>query len=201
MRRRPRDRARHQHRDPAHAARRGRVRLHLPGRDRSPPARARGAHPAAPGRRRRDGRRDRARDSQPAGVDVRLAADPAAGAAAQRRAVAADGHRAPRVRPAERDDSQLSRLRPAAAERVRQARRAADRHRHRDAAAEQPRAARDARGSLRRAARTGVVPRRRGADPADRLEPGDQRAPRDGRGRDADARGGTRRGPSRASPT
>ena len=42
----------------------------------------------------------------------------AAGTAAQRRAVAADGHRAPRVRSPERDDSQLSRLRAAAAQRV-----------------------------------------------------------------------------------
>ena len=109
-----------------------------------------------------------------------LAADPAAGAAAQRRAVAADGHRAARVGPAERYDSQLSRLRPATAERVGETRRAADCHRHGDAPAEQPRAARDARGPLRRAARTGVVPRRRGADPADRLEPGDQRPAGDG---------------------
>ena len=70
-----------------------------------------------------------------------------------------------------------------------QARRAADGDRRRHAAAEQPGAARHARGPLRRAGRAGVVPRRRDPDPADRLEPGDQRAPRDGRGRGADARG------------
>ena len=69
-----------------------------------------------------------------------------------------------------------------------------------DAAAEQPRAARDARGPLRRAARAGLVPGRRGADPADRLEPGDQRPAGDGRGRDADARGGTTRGAEPGKP-
>ena len=49
-----------------------------------------------------------------------------------------------------------------------------------DAAAEQPRAAGDARVRCDVPHRAGVVLRRRGADPADRVEPGDQRAAGDG---------------------
>ena len=64
-----------------------------------------------------------------------------------------------------------------------------NRHRRRHVAPEQPRAARDARDPLRRAGRAGVVPRRRGPDPSDCLEPRHQRAPRNGGGRHADARG------------
>ena len=70
---------------------------------------------AAAGGGRRDGGRHRARDPQPAGVDVGLDSDPAPGAAAQHRAGAADGHRAARVGAAEHDDPLVPRLRAAAA--------------------------------------------------------------------------------------
>ena len=104
-----------------HAARRDRLPVHVPGRHRVAQARARGAGAAAAGRRRRDGRRHRPRDPQPAGVDVRVDSDPAPGAAADRGAVAADGHRPARVGSAERDDPQLPRVRAAAAARRRRA--------------------------------------------------------------------------------
>ena len=54
--------------------------------------------------------------------------------------------------------------------------------------------------SAGRADRAGVVHRRRGADPADRLEPRDQRPAGDGGWRHADARGASRRSPSRKAP-
>ena len=58
-----------------------RLSLHVPGRNRRAPAGARSADAEAAGGRRRDGGRHRARDSQSAGVDVRIDADSPAGAA------------------------------------------------------------------------------------------------------------------------
>ena len=78
-------------------------------------ARARRGDPAAARGGRRDGGRHRARDPQPAGVDVGLDSDPAPGAAAQQRAGAVDGHRAARVGAAEHHHPIVSRLRAAAA--------------------------------------------------------------------------------------
>ena len=92
-----------------------RLSLHVPGRHRRPAPRARRAAAEAAGGRRRDGGRHRPRDSQSARVDVRIDADPAAGAAAVERPGAADGHRAARVGSAERHDPIVSGLRAAAA--------------------------------------------------------------------------------------
>ena len=94
-------------------------------------ARARRPPAAAARGGRRDGRRHRARDPQSAGVDVRIDPGAARGAAAHRRAGAADGHRAARVGAAESDDRVVSRLRAAAALRHLAARRPPGRRRHR----------------------------------------------------------------------
>ena len=111
------DRGRDDQRAADHAARRERLPLHVPGRHRAEEARSRGARAAAAGRGRRDGGRHRPRDPQSARVDGRIDPDPARRAAADRRSVAADGHRAARVGSAERHDPQLPVVRQAAARR------------------------------------------------------------------------------------
>ena len=82
-----------------------RVVVRISGCHRHQEARARRAAAAASGGRRRDGGRHRARDPQSARVDVGIDSDSPAGAAAHGRAGAADGHRAARIRAAERHDS------------------------------------------------------------------------------------------------
>ena len=124
---------------PADARRPRRLPVHVPGRHRHQAARARRAAAAAARGGRRDGGRHRARDPQSAGVDVGLDSDAAAGAAAQRRAGAADGHRAARVGAAERHDPLVPGLRAAAAVRDRAARPPPRAERHGAAAAQQRR--------------------------------------------------------------
>ena len=190
---RPADRPRAEHGGAADAARRNRLPVDLPGRHRSAPPRTRSARTAAAGGRRRAGRRHRPRDPQPAGVDGRVGPDPAAGAAAHARSVAADGHRAARVGTAQRDDPQLPRLRPPAAPGDVAGRRATRGDRRGGAAREQSRAERRPSHRRHRAGHGGLAAGRRGAAAADRLEPGDQRPARDGAGWHADAVGGRER--------
>ena len=93
-----------------------RPRRQLPGPHRAAPARAaRAARRAARHRRPARGRR-RARDPQPAGVDLRLDRAAAAGAAGVRRRPHADDDRAPRDPAPQRADRRPARLREPAAE-------------------------------------------------------------------------------------
>ena len=186
-------RAPHRHRpDGDHArvsGRAGPVSVRVPGRHRRQAARARRAAAAAARGRRRDGRRHRPRNPQPAGVDVGIDPGAAPGAAAQRGAGAADGHRAARIRAAERHDPVVSGLRAAAAVRGGAAGRAQGRAGRGAAAAQQRRGPRATRGRRRGARRAGLVRSRREPDPPDRLEPRDQRAAGDVEGRPSAAVG------------
>ena len=113
--RRPADRAR-VHRDAAaDTGRQRRAAVRVSGRHRHQEARARRAAAAAACGGRRDGRRHRPRNPQPARVDVGIDSDSAAGASAHRGAGAADGHRAARIGAPERHDPIVSGVREAAA--------------------------------------------------------------------------------------
>ena len=89
--------------------------VRVSGRHRHQEARARRAAAAAARGGRRDGGRHRARNPQPAGVDVGIDSDSAAGASAHRGAGAADGHRAARIGAPERHHPIVSGVRAAAA--------------------------------------------------------------------------------------
>ncbi len=172
---RKRDRPRPQRHHARNLRRHVRVPVHVPGRHHDPAARARRPHATAAGGGGRDGGGDRPRDPQPAGFDLRLDADPAEGAVAQRRAVAADGHRAAGIRAAEPDHQQLPGLRAPAALRHRAPRPAAGAARRRPAVAEQRRGEAGPRRRRGRAAAACLVRGRRGPGAAGRLEPGDER--------------------------